>query len=205
MLAHLNPCFHLVDTLYQPIPGCTCTIDISTKLIQFFRQVHDDKLATRRTSSAFSKKAAKFLNCESEGLSLKYEGEPFDSRLAVMSIATWSSTGMQEALGLEKPNLRGGYSEQFGHDAYLHLALRACPNPVGFGQPLGAGYEGPFCRLPLPQFVRLAIAVESATAMWQRARWRVPDRRLTFPDQMIQAFFLRRTASCRSRETTCWS
>jgi hypothetical protein len=81
------------------------------ELLQFFCHVFDDNLATQWIASAFGKKTTEFVNSESEGLRLKYEGEPFYSRLVVMSISTRSATRMQKPLRLEKPNLGGCYSE----------------------------------------------------------------------------------------------
>ena len=80
-------------------------------LVQFFCHVFDDDLTTQWIASAFGKKTTELLNCESEGLRLKNEGEPFYSRLVVMSISTRSATRMQKPLRLEKPNLGGCYSE----------------------------------------------------------------------------------------------
>jgi hypothetical protein len=80
-------------------------------LVQFFCHVFDDDLTTQWIASVFGKKTTEFLNCESEGLRLKNEGEPFYSRLVVMSISTRSAARMQKPLRLEKPNLGGRYSE----------------------------------------------------------------------------------------------
>jgi hypothetical protein len=66
MLSHLDPGFHVVDTVYQSITHCTRTIDNSTELSQFFCHVLNDDLTTWCIASAFGKKATEFLNCEPE-------------------------------------------------------------------------------------------------------------------------------------------
>jgi hypothetical protein len=80
-------------------------------LIQFLCHVFDDDLATQWIASASGEKTTEFFNRESVGLRLKNEGEPFYSRLVVMSISTGRAARMQKPLRLEKPNLGGCYSE----------------------------------------------------------------------------------------------